>query len=81
MTDCVLEDDEYANVTGDDYSPSLRRLWLWAKDRMADGRAMYFELSQNAFASTEKQALFLSDIHALCSGGEIAASVICIFIK
>ena len=80
VTDCVQE-PKYVVEFGADYPPSLKRLWLWAKDALTDGRTITFHLREEAFASTNKQVLFLSDIHALCSGGEISGSVICLFIK
>lgn len=80
VADCV-EVPAYVLDMGPDYPPSLKRLWLWAKDALKDGQATTFELCEEAFGSTKKQCLFLSDIYALCSGGEISGSVICIFIK
>ncbi|XP_074356066.1 uncharacterized protein LOC141695742 [Apium graveolens] len=41
-------------------------LWTW--------------LSKEAFGLTKKQIMFLSDIHAVCSRGEMAGSVICLYI-
>lgn len=80
MTDCVQE-PEYVVEFGADYPPILKGLWLWAKDSLRDDRTITFELKEEAFKSTAKQVLFLSDIHALCSGGEISGSVICMYIK
>lgn len=34
-----------------------------------------------SFGSTKNQVLFLSDVLALCSGGEISGTVICMFIN
>lgn len=80
LNDCVLE-PEFVVDMGPDYPPSLKRLWIWAKEALAGGRTLTFQLSQEAFALTTKQAIFLSDVHALCSGGEISGSVICLFVK
>lgn len=66
---------------GANYPSALNRLWAWAKDALADGRTMCFELSREAFGSTKKQVILLSDIHAVCSGGEMAGSIICLFIQ
>ncbi|XP_074352965.1 uncharacterized protein LOC141692127 [Apium graveolens] len=65
---------------GANYPSALKRLWTWANDALADGRTKSFELSKEAFGATKKQVIFLSDIHAVCSGGEIAGSIICIYI-
>ncbi|XP_074377269.1 uncharacterized protein LOC141718784 [Apium graveolens] len=66
---------------GANYPPILKRLWLWEKNALADGQVNSFFLCQEAFGVTAKKALFLSDVHALCSGGEISGSTICIFIN
>lgn len=66
---------------GANYPSALNRLWTWAKDALSDGRTVTFELSKEAFGSGKKQTIFYSDIHAVCSGGEMAGSVICIFIQ
>ena len=66
---------------GANYPSALKRLWTWAKDALSDGQTVSFELSEEAFGSTKKRAIFISDIHAVCSGGEMAGSVICIYMK
>lgn len=76
-----VEEEEYVLEFGLDYPPHVKRLWLWAKNALKDGRVTSFQLCQQAFGSTGKKALFLSDVYALCSGGEIAGSVICMFAK
>ncbi|XP_074373659.1 uncharacterized protein LOC141714009 [Apium graveolens] len=58
----------------------MKRLWTWVKEALSCGRTISFELSKEAFGFTKKQIMFLSDIHAVCSGGEMAGSVICLFI-
>ncbi|XP_063940008.1 uncharacterized protein LOC108203822 [Daucus carota subsp. sativus] len=65
---------------GPNYPSALNRLWTWAKDSLSDGRTISFQLSKEAFGLTRKQSIFLSDIHAVCSGGEMAGSVICLYI-
>ena len=75
------EEPEYVLHMGDDYLVNLKRLWLWAKDALKDGQTTNFQLCEEAFGATRKQLIFLSDIYALCSGGEISTSVICMFIK
>ena len=79
----VVEDVEPELVIemGTNYPSALNRLWTWANDALADGRAMSFELSKEAFGCTKKQVIFLSDIHAVCSGGEMSGSIICLFIQ
>jgi hypothetical protein len=85
VKDCVRatqeEEEEYVLEIGPDYPHSLKRLWLWAKNALKDGHVTSFQLCQQAFGSTSKKALFLSDVYALCSGGQISGSVICIFAK
>lgn len=66
---------------GPNYPSALNRLWTWAKDSLSDGRTISFQLSKEAFGLTRKQSIFLSDIHAVCSGGEMAGSVICLYIQ
>ena len=80
MKDLDTEPEYVLNV-GPDFSPTLKRLWLWAKDALVDGRTSTFMLSEEAFGSTPKKALFLSDIYALCAGGEMSGSFICMYIK
>ncbi|XP_074362103.1 uncharacterized protein LOC141702302 [Apium graveolens] len=80
VKDCVPE-PEYVLDMGANYPPVLKRLWLWAKNALADGQVNSFYLCQEAFGVTAKKALFLSDVHALCSGGEISGSTIYIFIN
>ena len=66
---------------GVNYPSALKRLWAWAKDALSNDQTVSFELSEAAFGCTKQRAIFLSDIHAVCSGGEMAGSVICIFMK
>ncbi|XP_017221133.2 uncharacterized protein LOC108197904 [Daucus carota subsp. sativus] len=66
---------------GANYPSALKRLWTWAKDALSDGQTVSFELSEEAFGSTKKRAIFVSDIHAVCSGGEMLGSVICIYMN
>ncbi|XP_063942744.1 uncharacterized protein LOC135150388 [Daucus carota subsp. sativus] len=66
---------------GANYPSALKRLWTWAKDALSDGQTVSFELSEEAFGSTKKRAISISDIHAVCSGGEMAGSVICIYMN
>ena len=80
MADCVSE-LEFVPKMGADYPPLLNRLCLWASDALKDGQTWSFELSEEAFGSSKKNVLFLSDVHALCFGGEISGSTICVFIK
>ncbi|XP_074364047.1 uncharacterized protein LOC141704771 [Apium graveolens] len=79
----VIEDVEPELVVqiGPNYPSAMKRLWTWAKEALSGGRTIYFELSKEAFGFTKKQIMFLSDIHAVCSGGEMAGSVICLFIQ
>lgn len=77
VKDCV----EYVVEMDANYPPSLKRLWLWAKGTLVDRETAPFELSAEAFGSTKKQRLFLSDVYALCTRGEISASIICIYIQ
>lgn len=64
-----------------DYPSALNRLWTWAHVALSDGQTTGFELSEEAFGFKKKQVVFLSDIHAVCSRGEMAGSVICLFIQ
>lgn len=75
-----LEDELHVEM-GPDYPSALKRLWMWAKDALTDGRSISFKLSEEAFGVTRKQVLFLQDIHALCAGGEMCGSVITVYIE
>ena len=66
---------------GANYPSALNRLWTWAKGALADERTVSFQLSQEAFGSTKKMAIYLSDIYSVCSGGEMSGSVIVLFIQ
>ena len=79
----VIEDVEPELVVqiGPNYPSAMKRLWTWAKEALSGGRTISFELSKEAFGFTKKQIMFLSDIHAVCSGGKMAGSVICLFIQ
>lgn len=81
VKDCVKEKQYVIDVDVDGYPAELKQLWLWAKETLKDGRAHSFQLCKDAFGSTTKHVIFLSDIHALCSGGEISGSTICYYIK
>lgn len=82
MADCLADRNvEYAVNMGANYPPSLKRLWVWANEALKDGLTYPFKLSEEAFGSSQKQVLFLSDVHALCFGGEISGSTICIYIQ
>ena len=81
MNELVSEPAELVVNIGPDFPPALKRLWLWASDALKDGRSQPFQLSQEAFGSTDKRCLFKSDISALCFEGEISESVISMFIK
>ena len=74
-------ENEFVVQMGEGYPCALKRLWLWANDAMQDGRAVAFHLQQEAFGLTKKQHVFLEDVHALCSGGEMPGSIICIYIQ
>lgn len=50
-------------------------------DALEDGRAFTFQLSKEAFGSSNKLAIFSSDMHALWFGGAISGFTICIYIK
>ncbi|KAL8110818.1 hypothetical protein AgCh_026525 [Apium graveolens] len=79
----VIEDVEPELVVqiGPNYPSTMKCLWTWVKEALSGGRTISFELSKEAFGFTKKQIMFLSDIHAVCSGGEMAGSVICLFIN
>lgn len=77
----IVKKPEFVLDMGDDYPPTLKHMWLWAKEALKDGKTSRFVLCKEAFGSAKKQVLFLSDFHALCAGGEISGSVICLFIK
>ncbi|XP_074337457.1 uncharacterized protein LOC141674646 [Apium graveolens] len=62
------------------YPSALKRLWTWAKNSLSDGQTFSFELSKQAFGLSKKQTMFLSDVHTVCSRGEMAGSVICLYI-
>ncbi|KAL8089261.1 hypothetical protein AgCh_038888 [Apium graveolens] len=72
---------EFVLEMGENYPSELKRLWTWAQGALADGRTISFDLCKEAFASTKKHVIYLSDIYAVCSGGEISGSVICLFIQ
>ena len=74
-------EDELHVEMGVNYLSSLKRLWMWAKDALSDGRTVSFQLYEQAFAVTKKQVIFLQDIHSLCGRGEISGSIITIFIQ
>ncbi|XP_074326691.1 uncharacterized protein LOC141664637 [Apium graveolens] len=78
----VIEDVEPELVVqiGPNYPSAMKRLWTWAKEALSGGRTISFELSKEAFGFTKKQIMFLSNIHVVCSGGEMVGSVICLFI-
>lgn len=78
MTD---REPEFVVNMGPNYPPSLKRLWIWASEALTDGRTCSFELCEDAFGSNKKQVIFLSDVHALCFGGEISGSIICMYIQ
>lgn len=80
VKDCVTH-EEYVLEIGADYPPILKRLWLWAKNALAEGKVSTFLLSDEAFGSTNKKAIFLSDVHALCAGDEISGSIISMYMK
>ncbi|XP_074377131.1 uncharacterized protein LOC141718653 [Apium graveolens] len=65
---------------GPNYPSSLKRVWMWAKDALVNGRTISFELSEEAFGVTKKHVIFLQDVHAVCATGEMFGSVIIIFI-
>lgn len=80
VNELVSEPDSVVNM-GPDFPPTLKKLWLWASATLKDGRSHPFQLSKEAFGSTDKKCLFKSDFKALCFGGEISGGVICMFIK
>ncbi|XP_074347013.1 uncharacterized protein LOC141685832 [Apium graveolens] len=77
VKDCV---EEYVVKMGPNYLHALKRLWIWANEALSNGQTTSFKLCQEAFGSTKKYCLFLSDVYALCTGGEVSASIICIYI-
>lgn len=78
----VDESDCELVVKMDDSFPSaLKRLWIWAKDAMCDGRVVVFSLCEDAFGVPSKKYVYLQDIHNLCTRGEMSGSIICMFIK
>lgn len=82
MKECLNKTNaEYVVNMGADYPPSLKRLWVWANENLKDGLSYSFNLCEEAFGSTQKQVLFLSDVHALCFEGELSGSTICIYIQ
>ncbi|KAL1816639.1 hypothetical protein ACET3Z_019213 [Daucus carota] len=81
VNELVSEPDSVVNM-GPDFPPTnLKKLWLWASATLKDGRSHPFQLSKEAFGSTDKKCLFKSDFKALCFGGEISGGVICMFIN
>ncbi|VFQ81454.1 unnamed protein product [Cuscuta campestris] len=50
------------------------------KEALFDDRAHTFVLNKDAFGVEKKLSIFLSDIHALCARGEMAGSIITIYI-
>ncbi|XP_074327418.1 uncharacterized protein LOC141665338 [Apium graveolens] len=78
----VIEDVEQELVVqiGQKYPSAMKRLWTWAKEALSGGRTISFKLSKETFGFTKKQIMFLSDIHAVFSGGKMVGSVICLFI-
>ncbi|XP_074374711.1 uncharacterized protein LOC141715128 [Apium graveolens] len=66
---------------GANYPSALNRLWTWAKVALAHGETVSFTLCKEAFGSTKKHVIYLSDIYAVCTGGEMSGSVICLFIQ
>ncbi|VFQ83040.1 unnamed protein product [Cuscuta campestris] len=71
---------EFQVEFGAEYPLQLKRLWLWAKEALSDDRAHTFVLNKDAFGVEKKLSVFLSDIHALCARGEMAGSIITIYI-
>ncbi|VFQ79327.1 unnamed protein product [Cuscuta campestris] len=72
---------EFQVEFGSKYPLQLKRLWLWAKEALSDDRAHPFVLNKDAFGVEKKLSIFLSDIHALCARGEMAGSIITIYIQ
>ncbi|RAL49561.1 hypothetical protein DM860_018220 [Cuscuta australis] len=72
---------EFQVEFGAEYPLKLKRLWLWAKEALSDDRAHTFVLNKDAFGVEKKLSVFLSDIHALCARGEMAGSIITIYIQ
>ncbi|XP_074356113.1 uncharacterized protein LOC141695800 [Apium graveolens] len=82
---CNLIDEEVVEPElvvdmGRNYPSPLNHLWTWVKGSLSNGRTIFFQLGKEAFGMTKKEIMFLSDIHAVCSGGEMAGSVICLYI-
>ncbi|XP_074359751.1 uncharacterized protein LOC141699833 [Apium graveolens] len=83
----VIEDVEPELVVqiGPNYPSAMKRLWTWAKEALSGGRKISFELRKEAFGFTKKQIMFLSDIYAVCSGGEMPRNkhdnLICSFLN
>ncbi|XP_063941381.1 uncharacterized protein LOC108198271 [Daucus carota subsp. sativus] len=50
-------------------------------DLVSEPEPVAFKLSEEAFGSSDKKCLFKSDISAVCFGGEISGTVICMFIN
>ncbi|VFQ94256.1 unnamed protein product [Cuscuta campestris] len=71
---------EFLKVHDEHYPLQLKRLWLWAKEALSDDRAHTFVLNKDAFGVEKKLSVFLSDIHALCARGEMAGSIITLYI-
>ncbi|WOG95172.1 hypothetical protein DCAR_0414475 [Daucus carota subsp. sativus] len=63
-----------------DSPPILKRLLDWGKDALDDDRTISFPLCEKAFGSNKKKVLYLTDVQALCCGGEISGSIICMCI-
>ena len=64
-----------------DSPPILKRLLDWGKDALDNGRTISFPLCEEAFGSNKKKVLYLLDVQALCCGGEISGSIICMYIQ
>ncbi|VFQ70963.1 unnamed protein product [Cuscuta campestris] len=71
---------EFQVEFGAEYPLQLKRLWLWAKEALSDDRTHTFVLNKDAFGVEKKLSVFLSDIHALCARGEMAGSIITLYI-
>lgn len=81
MTELIVPEKELAVEMYANYPKLLKRLWSWAQINMKGDKSVIFHVTEAAFGSTKNQVLFLSDIHALCTGGEISGSTICMYIK
>ncbi|XP_074369111.1 uncharacterized protein LOC141709393 [Apium graveolens] len=77
VKDCI---EEYVVKMGPNYLHALKCLWIWENEALSNDQTTSFKLSQEALGSTKKYCLFLSDVYALCTRGEISASIICIYI-